>query len=442
MTKQRLFHIPAIALMPALILVFFLLLYVTLSGIIKTQDLSLFWNGCYIAGGIYIIQRVRRGYLYEPMVLVGGSYLFALVVGELLFSFFKDRTYSFLGSNYTGLGFSALLLGAYITHKYDFVFSRADNHSFKFRPMNNVRLVWWLVIICILATIALFGRSGTIPILSANPAQAKMAFFSGNGMFSIFLKGIPFICIALLYDALVRPGKNKMLRLNLLTAFYIFVTILVGFRSSIVVFAIQYISVYFMFNRRPIPLWLIVFSIVGLLVFVSFIGAFRRGGLTAADFTREVGITLVARPVAFELILKYYDESRFSYGARYWEDLKKLLPGAQTGANVDLKFEIFKGFVDMPDTAGITPSIIGEAYINFGHYGIMGICLLCGLLMSYVYTQTRRKPSFFNVSFLTHLSLSLVISVISGIGTILVSFLIGFFWILVLSVLYERKIQF
>ncbi|MCZ2355354.1 MAG: oligosaccharide repeat unit polymerase [Bacteroidia bacterium] len=441
--QRTVFHIPAIALLPILIIAFSSLIFVTFSKILQNYDISFVWNLIYVAGGAYIIQRVKRGYLYEPIVLVGGSYLSALVIGELMYTFFKDRDYGFLGLNYTGLGFASFLLGAYITQKYNFIFSKQGlvTKPFTFHPAANYRLLWGVAAACLVITVTLFARAGTIPILSSNPAQAKMNFFAGNGLFSVFLKGIPFICIALLYDSLVAPKPGKFFRLNILTGIYIFITVLIGFRSTIVVFLVQYISVYWMFNRKTIPVSLILSAIIGLLILVSLVGAFRRGSLTLADFTHEIGITLVARPVVFELILKNYNEDKFAYGARYLEDLKKLLPGEQTGANVDLKFEIFKGFADMPDTAGITPSIIGEAYINFGHYGIMGICLACGLIASYFYTRARKKPNFFYICFLTHITLFLVVSIISGIGTALINFMIGLIWTIFLSVLYEHKIK-
>ena len=86
-----------------------------------------------------------------------------------------------------------------------------------------------------------------------------------------------------------------------------------------------------------------------------------------------------------------------SSSAGSWTDLTTLLPGADTGANVALKYAVFENWRAMPESAGVNPSLPGEAWLAYGSPGIVVELFLVGWLAAALYRRLGSAPGFFAV---------------------------------------------
>jgi len=307
--------------------------------------------------------------------------------------------------------------------------------------MKNRGLAYFTISVCILATFALFIKGG-VPMLAADVQQARLDLVSGNGILNIFLYGLTVFPLAVLYDAIARGTRRGMIGSHLLAGFVTFVILMTGGRSRTFAFLAEYLAMYFFFHRRRFSFKLMVACTVLLALFLAVVGAYRRGGsMDVPAMTKELGIVLATRPVMFSLVIDNFSESRMFYGSRYFGDLLKLLPGHQTGANVDLKYEVWPNADKMPDSAGVSPSVIGEAYMNFGVPGIFWFMFFEGLFLGLTYRMMINKPTFLRCAFYVMLIIDLGTAVSAGVGARLAKFMILWFWLAVIHFLYEWRVK-
>lgn len=246
----------------------------------------------------------------------------------------------------------------------------------------------------------------------------------------------------MLYDACVTNTKKRFYYSNLLAIIIVIFLMITGYRAKTLIFIGEYISLFLFIKRRTLSFrWFIIFCFI-IISFIVVIGAYRRGSIDATSIITETGIAVAARPAMFEMITRNFNESKYFYGTRYFYDLKKLLPGSQTGANIDLKYEIFSNADKMPELAGVTPSIIGEAYMNFGPTSIFWIMFILGVFIGLVYKHMKRKPSFMLCIFYFTLVFGMTGAVQSGVGTVMVHLIYKWIWILIIGFFYEKRVYF
>ena len=392
---------------------------------------------------LVIIDRFRKGGFFEPVVVMSSAYLLILVVGSVLFELIKEKEYRFYLSNFIGVGYFALFAGLILSQNYHYTINldQIKKYIFVTHSMKNRALVYFAVFICILATFALFIKGG-VPMLAADVQQARLDLVSGNGFLNIFLYGLTVFPLAVLYDAIARGARGSMIVSHLLAGFVTVVILLTGGRSRTFAFLAEYLAMYFFFYRRSFSFKLMVACTVLLTLFLAVVGAYRRGGeMDVPTMTKEIGIILATRPVMFSLVVDKFNESRMFYGSRYFGDLVKLLPGHQTGANVDLKYEVWPNADKMPDSSGVTPSVIGEAYMNFGVPGIFWFMFFEGLFLGLSYRFMLKKPTFLRCAFYFMLIIDLGTAVSAGVGTRLTKFMLLWFWLAIIHFLYEWRLK-
>lgn len=416
---------------------------ITHAHIYEYVDLSIVWYIVYLGSVIVIVRKVQQGLIFEPLVIVPFSYLFLIVLGTILFHVFKKDNYPYNMSNLVGIGYASLFFGTYLSQNYSYTYRRTTVKIWKIisSPMKSRFAVYLMLLICLLAMVVLFSLGG-IPLFAKDVNEAKIQIFSNRGYLGIFFLGLPIISLAILYDACIKHERKKLFCSHLVALIVVLMICLIGYRSKIVIFIAEYISLFLFFHKKAFSLKQVISFVLLLTLFLAVAGTYRRGGgINIRSIIQETGIVLVARPVIFDIIVHDWEQSKYYYGARYFFDLKKLLPGSQVGANVELKDEINIPFAkNMPDLSAVTPSIIGEAYMNFGPPGIFWVLLVLGWLLGYNYKYMTMHRSFKSTVFYLNVVLNMAASMQNSIGGALPPLVWQTIWILIIGVLYEKRV--
>lgn len=420
-------------------LVFSLVVLVVASflGVFSQYDMRILWLLLYGASAILIIKKVKTGFFFDPLVVVPGAYLFLVVTGTILFGKLTGIGYAIYPSNLVGLGYVSLILGIFLTRDFNHGVNRATENSWP-RAMKNRPLMAFLFMICLLLSLALFA-SGGIPILAEDVNEAKLSLFSGRGYLGVFFRGLGIISLAVLHDACITRWRTRLRISHTLAVLVTFFILITGQRSSTLIFLGEYLSMYFLFNRRRFSFTEIVKVTVLVVLFLGAMGSYRHQELDFEPIISEVGHILLIRPKNFELITERYDKLRFYHGKLYFHNLKKLLPGKQEGLGTDLKNELFPHRSDMPELAGVSVTIIGEAYMNFGEAGVIGVMIALGMVLSLAYKKMISNPTFMRSAFYLTLVFAMAGAVSSGISNKIVHLIFFWFWIAIVGLIYERK---
>ena len=424
-------------LMGLLILLVLLEWFATQKGLLS-RDYAEIWIGIY---GLSLVYLLRRGFqeFYAPDVILMSAYLLLLGIGSVLYAYIRGVQYWGYSTNLFGIGYIALWIGT-IVPRVRLIPVRIGR---RFEQPDTLRMrteFLCLILFAGIAVVLLFMVSG-IPILSGNVNEAKLQFFSGKGYLSIFYRGLPIISAAYCYYALTHGSPKLRLQSHVLASIVVFVLLLTGYRGTMLIFCATYISLFsFLAGWRPRPTILIVAGCLAV-TFLGFVGAYRRHNLSVAGAITELGIVVTARPAISDNIMRHFGPSNYYEGSRYFDDLAKLLPGSQTGANVDLKYQLFANAANMPELAGITPGLPAESFMNFGPWWIPLSLFLVGYASNLAFAAMKSAPTVIRSLFYFTLVFNLAGAVQSGIATKVIHFVFIWFWIAVIAIFFRWKLK-
>lgn len=283
-----------------------------------------------------------------------------------------------------------------------------------------------LLLIGVFAFFILVGLSGKVPIFSNNVAQSKLDFVAGKGLINLFFLGAQVSSLLLFYTYL---QKNRMTKKKYFVLLSILLLVfLTGYRSSTMEYIIMLIFIYFIFNPAKIKVKTFIIAGAGILLFLSSVGALRRGELNRESLLFEFAIFTTARPSILRLIVEKSPENGGSE-LTYFSEFNKFSPGKHKSTNSKIKDDLFKNNHNMPELAGITPSILGEAYLNFGvdaHYFLFSLGLFFSFL-HYLFLKYRSHPLM--VYFYFSIIITILSSTNAGLGTIFASQAVKWFWL-------------
>lgn len=401
---------------------------------ILAGDFFGYWVSTYIIIAVIIFLKLKEGIIYHPLVLVGLGYFLLLIIGSLTYVFFKDRPLNIYVFNLVGIGFSALMGGILLGD----LFGAAPLQSTYSAPLYNVKLIYVLAVVGVVASLSMFVKFKGIPMLAANPNEAKVNFLGGNGVIGLFFKGLPVYSLALLYE---RYYNGKTLYVAHIYCGVMMVIILAaGYRSTTLISLGEYVCLYLILTKKKLPLKAIAFAGFTAILFLSLWGAYRRGNDGVDGMFYEFDIVINARPVMFETILHNFKEENFFWGSTYYTDFERFLPGTQVISSVDLKYAIFTNPEAMPEHAGVTPSLPGEAYMNFGQKGVYWVLLTLGLFLGFFYRNFQAKPNFLRTATFLTLVFAMADAVQTGIGLKAVHLVQFWVWAIFIGIMLDTRI--
>lgn len=250
-----------------------------------------------------------------------------------------------------------------------------------------------------------FPRVEALKILYAISALAACYFFyknrsllagdlNGNrieaqsGMGAIlYISQLPILIVPMIYDLYDwgrKHGRSLITGVEML--FYIGLSsvllLLSGFRAPVLTMYICLAILYIHKNRissKKILLVGVVFIVI-----IETMGMMRSsmsGEETNETFLLSLGKSLIVNDLNLSYIFRVFPENTpFQYGYTYLLNLIMLKPGPDLDFTMWLKETLNIEF----SGGGVTPTIVGEFYINFGTVGIYVGMFLLGMLGNYI----------------------------------------------------------
>lgn len=389
-----------------------------------------------------LIAEYRKGRVYTPFFLISAAYILVLVVGAFGFEFFRGKPGPQKMQLLTVIGGSYLtfLLGLYLGSVKISLLSRLKAvYQAKVERIKSREVIVAFSALCAVAMVLYFVRAGTVPLFASDADAAKVEAMSGAGYVRIFTLALPVICLFLWYDYVAFPTTTRLLLAVVIIAFTVITSVISGSRGNSVVLIGEMVVIYTFLRKTKLPLTPALAGMFGLYFALSFLGAYRHtnGNVTIDAIIKEFSIIITARVAILDLAMaKLHD---FRWGATYFADLAKLLPGQQMSTNVELKYLLFTAS-NMPEASGITPSILGEAYLNFSYYGMFAVMFVCGIIAKKMYLKMLSRHSREAVIFYAMLIMTMVSAVQKGIGPSLLPLFFATFWFICLAFVARERV--
>ena len=152
----------------------------------------------------------------------------------------------------------------------------------------------------------------------------------------------------------------------------------------------------------------------------------------STNIVKEFYSILQSGSVNINYIYEEFPESTpFQFGNTFLINLKMLLPGPDMDFTLWLKDTIGISF----SGGGITPTIIGEAYLNFGYFGIILFMFLIGVIGNYL--NSRYYVDKQNVVWIVYVTVIMIGAFRGGIANVEINLLTSIFLIIAYKVLYK-----
>lgn len=186
--------------------------------------------------------------------------------------------------------------------------------------------------------------------------------------------------LAMLYEITLRKRFNKRI-FWALCLIHLFSIVLIGFRARVIVLVLFLLLIHNRYKTIEFKK-LILFGIAMLLV-VSFMSMTRSilSGVSVVSLWITIVTTLGNGSVNIYYVLRQFpDITNFQYGNTFLINFVMLAPGSQPDFTIWLKNLIGISF----SGGGVTPTLLGEAWMNFGTIGVFVMFFIVGLICNHL----------------------------------------------------------
>lgn len=271
-----------------------------------------------------------------------------------------------------------------------------------------------LLVLSLVAYALYFVRNRSL-LFSGNLESDRISALSGNGII-LQMMNFSVLGLALLFECFLKD-KYSLKKFIILCCIFLPLTLLRGFRSGIIspilIFFFMYNKAHKISNRVTIKFGIYLIALVTILgelrtvmssgtadILTTLIGTFRTGSINMSHIFRNFGTYIP-----------------FQYGYSYLVNMKMLLPGADPDFTLWLKELMKINF----SGGGITPTIIGEFYLNFGIIGVYIGMFLMGIIVRKINDYYDSNNTIFYPSYLVY---ACVVCVSGGIANVEIGLLI------------------
>lgn len=277
-------------------------------------------------------------------------------------------------------GLCMLIIGFYRKDIKKIITKNDENNKLKEKCIpnktkNNIELIGgiFLCIVSILAN-AIFIFQNRASLFSGNLENNRIEAMATNG-FILLLTGFNFIGIGLLYNVSFVKTKVKKYVLIIIAISVIF-SIMRGSRSSIIKI---FILMFFIRNlKKPFSIKQVVHAVLAIVVLIVILQIARSAmSNKSGNFIGALLNTFEVGSFNYNFVYVTFPEKEpFQWGYTYLINIIMMKPGNDPDFTLWLKEKTGTEFAG----GGLTPTIIGESYLNFGFLGIIIIMYLTGIL--------------------------------------------------------------
>lgn len=265
-----------------------------------------------------------------------------------------------------------------------------------------------LLILSLIANIIFFIKNKNV-LFSGNLENGRIAALSGNGLI-LQIMNFSNIGICILFELFLEK-KYKLSKLILILMVFMPLTLLRGFRSSIlaliIVFMLMYNKKYGLKINKIIRYGIIMIILVGGLQVI-------RSNMSGGNmkFIDSLVIALKNGSINLNYVFQRFGRNiPFQHGYSYLVNIKMLMPGPDLDFTLWLKELMGISF----NGGGITPTLIGEFYLNFGYLGVYIGAIITALIVVKVNENYKNSNL---VYFSSYLGYQCAASVGSGFANI------------------------
>lgn len=393
-----------------------------LVGLFTTSDLSTYLYIVLLIGfGLVTVVAMNGSLLSVPFVFYA-SFCLSLAFGPLILKSMGYLTYDYQMPLYIGL-----LLLFFVGYGFaSFVFGKTSTEKLllttnELSLMKKCGLV--LFVVGLVATLMYVISNRALLLSSGNMNDGRISSLSGNGLL-VYIGKLMWLGVFVEYEADVLSDRNAGLWLKCQIAVAILLSLLIGFRSASVDAALVLL---FMLNKRKrisnVALIILVLLIAtGVIVY----GAVRDSEFGMVAYSEKLLNELRVNSVNLNnIILTFPSRVDFQGGYTYLINLFMLAPGPDVDFTLWLKDAINLHF----SGGGVTPTLFGELYINWGWLGtFIGTTLFgaaCALLQRSYLTGNKVLISSLFLGYLR----SMIMGGIANSMIVLLMYLICYFFI-------------
>lgn len=245
---------------------------------------------------------------------------------------------------------------------------------------SQYRLALLMFLAGVVLSLIYFKLVGGIPMRMVDADNARVVLKQGKG--SLFI-----IIYALFLNSTILLGiylqqKKRMYTAILLMLVSVALILGIGYRGQAFKVILGFYLVYTYVKYKRIKIVRSALIALVLLFALGLLGYFRSSG--ELIFSNLSGVWMVNRWRLFanlynaQLVISTFDAGSLLHGQSYVMDFKTILPGYQPSFSLWLKDYMHLQF----SGGGLTPTIVGEFYANFGSAGVLAGMFALGKIFS------------------------------------------------------------
>jgi len=279
------------------------------------------------------------------------AFFLVFVVGGSIFHFsvrgFDETIAFFIASFFALLNFSNYLFGIKLSNV-----NSVEQTDWKSRRTIILNAsCYFFIILGILFAVLFYLKIGYIPLLSGASPKERIEAMQGNGF---YLQMLRFSIYASMIVYLVTKKRVSLI----LFALTELLLLGVGFRGTVAQNIIIFlISVFFVKGKALTWKYAVVWSLLGI-IFIMIV-ANARGEIGDLTIAYSLLHTLSVSVSNFAFIYTHFND--FQYGGTFFYNFMMFVPGPNIDYTQWLAQQVPINF-----EGGITPTILGDLYVNFG----------------------------------------------------------------------------
>lgn len=306
---------------------------------------------------------INKFQLIHPCVLFLIYYLYSVALGPIVLMA-KDIYYT--SYNYHEIILGSLLCFALGNYFFSCLGRSTRSYIFKKKILNISRNKFLIYLLFIAYFAAIFYLIKNLSELVGNIESGRITAMSGNGALS-YLTTLPIIACPMLFEIYLDTKQIKKNRLIFHIIISSFVLLVVGSRANIATMYLMLFLIYIC-KRKCNLKKVILFGFV-LVVGVVLLGMIRS--MLSGESTTSVFNSLLTSLYVGNINLNYVfstfpEKVDFQYGYTYLINIIMLKPGPDLDFTLWLKEQVGISY----SGGGLTPTILGEFYINWGESAI------------------------------------------------------------------------
>jgi oligosaccharide repeat unit polymerase len=334
--------------------------------------------------------------LISPAILFTAYYIYSVAVGSILLMI-MGRFYSY--------GYIKIILGGLLAFACgNEVFILGDKRCINEKEdrskirLNFSRVNALYILLVISWAAAVYYLIRNIVYLTSNIEDGRVSALSGNGAI-LYIAQLSILLVCMLFDLFIETGKNGKPIISKYKMFFVTAVSTInlsvsGYRAPVVTLFICMIIMYA--GKKKISMWRIFSYGLLCIIAVSFLGAIRTvlsGGIssTLSNLITSLYVSNINLKSVYDT---FPDRVNFQYGYTYLINFLMLRPGPDLDFTLWLKEQVGVSY----SGGGLTPTILGEFYINFGEPAIFTGMFLMGAFSVYLNRYFKQhKGSFLAV---------------------------------------------